>query len=405
MLDPRCAAVALAVCSALTAQGKNLLFYGNSFSTFNGGVVPVVRALAIAAGEPTPFCQAQLVTGTALHFHATDPTQVAAITTSLAAGQQWDAVVMQGISHETTTTLGNPAQFTADAITILGNVRNHSPAATGLIFQTFARGQGHAWYPGTFPSPLVMHTQVRTTCKNAALALQSVFGPGAAANCAIGDCAALREFVPAIYFGDLQHPAPELTILSGMCLFTSLYGQRVSDLTPTLSTQNPLGAILLNFGFGQADWRRMAGIADRCAPRAVRRFPGSGDQLLLESSTLPAAPTASPRTPVVAGATVVARLSSRNGVFTTAPALLVASPFATGQPPIPWLLPELAVDAVAAFALAASGDLSQPLVLTAPVPWALPGLSLVVQGIALAPSSETGNPLLTTTDGHELVFQ
>lgn len=404
MLGLRSAAAFCAFTTLLCAQGKNVLVYGNSLSLFHGGVAPVLTALAAEAGLPPPVIVERSVTGVALHYHATDPAQVAAITTSLPAGQQWDVVILQGISHETTTTLGNPAQFLADATTILGNVRAHSPAVTALVFQTYARGQGHSWYPQYFADPLTMHQQVRTTCRNTAAALCTTFGADTAKNCAIGDCAALLEFAPAYYFVDLQHPAPSVTIMTAMCEFASIYGLRAADVTPDLVTPSALGAKLLNFGYDLDDWRCFSGIADRCAERAVRRYPGSGDALLLETGAQAGSWCAAPLADVTLGTTVEIRVSSRNGVFAAAPTALVGQLFVTGQPPQPnaqW--PELALD-VPLLSLLTVPDLSTPLTLTVTLPFTFPGVSVLLQGVALQPSAETGNALFTTTDGHELRF-
>ncbi len=396
----------VALASGLLAQGKNVLFYGNSLSLFNGGVAPLVRAMAIAAGQPTPFCQAQCVNGVDLHFHATDPAQVAAITNTLPQGQHWDVVVLQGISHETTTTLGNPAHFVADAITIVGNVRNHSPQAKTVLFQTYARAQGHAWYPGTFANPMVMHNQVRTTYRNTVTALEAAFGPGKITNSAVGDCAALLEFNPVYYNVDLQHPANSLTVMSAMCLFTSIYTQLASNITPTLTTSNPLGALLLNYGIGLAEWHRLAGIADQCAKRSVRPHPGSGDQLLLETGTQAGYLSALATETVTTGTSLDMRVSSRNGVFATAPTWLVARLFPTGQAPLPpTAFPELAVGDSSFAVLLTAPSLATPIALTVQMPFTFPGASIMLQGIAFGPSTETGNPLFATTDGHELVFQ
>jgi hypothetical protein len=38
------------------------------------------------------------------------------------------------------------------------------------------------------------------------------------------------------------------------------------------------------------------------------------------------------------------------------------------------------------------------------MPFSWPGYSFLVQGLAFGPSTETGNPWLTATDAHELVF-
>jgi hypothetical protein len=39
------------------------------------------------------------------------------------------------------------------------------------------------------------------------------------------------------------------------------------------------------------------------------------------------------------------------------------------------------------------------------MPFTLPGASLLVQGLAWAPSAATGNPWFTTSEGLEFVFQ
>ncbi len=403
----RHAAIAiLLLASALHAQGKNLLFYGNSFSYFNGGVAQLVRAIAIEAGFPAPTYQERLFAGQDLHFHATDPGQVAAISNFLPPGQTWDTVIMQGISTEATQALGHPVQFVADAILILGNVRNHSPAAKGVMYQTWARAQGHSYYPSIFPSPLAMHNEVRTNYRNAIPALEAVYGTGAAVNSAAGDCAALFEFDPAIYYIDLHHPRKELTVMASMCLFTSIYSRLVCDITPNLSQPSPLGALLNNYGLNGADWSRLAGIADCCAAPALRMYPGSGDEFLLETGTQPGLLTACPHKTMTIGSLVQVRISSRNGVYNTAPAFLLADLFPTGQPPVPLVFfPEIAVDLGTMAVLLAAPDLGNPLTLSVQMSFTVPGASIMVQGLAWAPSAETGNPLFTTTDGHEFVFQ
>ena len=396
----------LALTSLGAAQGKNLLFYGNSFSFFNGGVAPLVRAIAIEAGYQAPVYQERLAAGQDLHFHATDPAQVAAIGNFLPPGQTWDAVVVQGLSTEATQTLGNPTNFIANAVAIVGNVRSHSPAAKAVLYQTFARAQGHSFYPTSFAGPLVMHAQLRANYRQAATAIDTTFGVGTAVNAAVGDCAALLEFDPSIYFVDLHHPANDLTVMASMCLFTAIYADLVSDITPSFSPPSPLGALLNNYGIGAAGWARLAGIADTCAPRTLRPHPGSGDQLLLELGNQPGLLSAGPRRSLTVGNQAQIRLRSRNGVFASAPALVLIDLFPTGQPPLPLAaFPELAVDANALSVLLSAADLQNPLQLSVAMPFALPGVSLLVQGLAWQTSSETGNPWFTTSEGLEFVLQ
>lgn len=404
------ALLGLLVSAALPAQGKNVLFYGNSFSFFNGGVAQIVRAIAIEAGQPAPTCVERLFAGQDLHYHATDPAQIAAISNSLPPGQTWDFVVEQGISTEATVALGHPAQFVQDAITILGNVRSHSPAAQAVMFQTWARGQGHSYYPTTFASPLAMHLEVRGNYHLAVSTLQSTYGPGAARLAAAGDCAALLQFDPSIYFTDLQHPANALTVMTAMCLFSSIYSRSIGDLVPNYPAHTALASLMTNYGFTTADWRRLAGIADTCADRSQRRYPGSGELLLLESGTQNGtqgvAPTAFAVKPVSAGTLVTLRVSSRNGVYDGAGAWLLADLMPTGSPPTPLAAyPELAPAPATLAVLAGAPGLASPLVYSVPIPISAPGISILVQGLAWQASGAMGNPWFTTTDAHELVLQ
>lgn len=397
---------AILLATSLAAQGKNLLFYGNSFSYFHGGVAQLVRAMAIEVGLPPPVYQERLPAGQDLRFHATDPGQVAAISNFLPPGQTWDVVIIQGMSTETTIPLGNPAAFQTNALAIVGNVRAHSPAAKVVMYQTWARGQGHSFYPTHFPGPMAMHNQVRAAYRQVVPAINAAFGPNTAVNSAAGECAALLQFDPSIYFVDLHHQAFELTAMAAMCLFTSIYSRLVGDITPTFSPPSPLAAILNSYNVDAGEWAYLTGIADTCAAPALRLHRGSGDYLLLETGNQPNGLTAVAWHPLGLGSLAQMRVTSRNGVYDNAPAVLLATLFPTGQPPLPFgPFPELAAAPGSLSILLSTSTLQTPLSLTVPMPFTLPGASILVQGLALAPSAETGNPLFTTTDGHRFVFQ
>jgi len=157
----------------------NLLFYGNSYSMFNGGVPSLVAAMAKDAGEPEPNDVARLVGGQNLAFHLNDPGQAAAIQGALPPGQEWDFVVLQGFSTEATQALGDPASFRANAVSIVGNVRAHSPSAQAVLYQTWARARGHGYYLGAnpaFPSPYDMHREVEANYSLAVQDINNAFG-------------------------------------------------------------------------------------------------------------------------------------------------------------------------------------------------------------------------------------
>ena len=173
---------------AVRSQGGylNLLYYGNSYSQGNGTVGALVQALAEEAGFESPNTVQRLVGGQNLSFHLNEPSQAAAVTQSLPLGEEWDFVIMQGFSLEATVALGNPPQFVANAVAILGNVKAHSPGARAVLYQTWARGPGHSVYPASFPEPMAMHRQIENGYREAEAAIRAAFGPGSVRRAAAG---------------------------------------------------------------------------------------------------------------------------------------------------------------------------------------------------------------------------
>jgi hypothetical protein len=400
--------VSLLLASAATAQSKNLLFYGNSLTYYvwGYGVPEMVQKIAIEAGHPSPFIRTALVGGHDLHDHATDPAQVAVISNTLPPGQTWDSVVMQGHYLDATDQGGFSSQvFRSAAVTILTNTRNHSPAARAVMYQTWATAQGHWHYPIPWATPMDMHNEIRGNYRLSVHDLRTAFGAGAATNAAVGDAVALLEWNPVWYEPDKFHPNPATILLAAMCIYTSIYGQGVCEIQPNFSPPGPVALALAPYGLGEADWNRLAGIADTCADPAVRRFPGSGDHLLLESGTGPGPTTACPTRTITAGTFLQLRLRSLNGVFDGVPGCLLIHLFPTGSPPGPWLTyPEVRANPSSMLLVNSSGSLATPMALSLSMPFSWPGYSFLVQGLAFGPSTETGNPWLTATDAHELVF-
>ncbi|MEZ6035861.1 MAG: hypothetical protein R3F29_00170 [Planctomycetota bacterium] len=402
------ALLALTLAPLAAAQGKNLLFYGNSFTYYvwGYGVPEVVAQLAVAAGHPAPFLRTSYSGGGILPDYATQPFHTDAITTSLPPGATWDHVVMQGHMMEATGEQGyDPADFRSAALQILANVRAHSPAAGAVMFQTWACAWGQFYYPVPWPTPLQMHDEVRGNYRLAMADFDLAHGVGAARLAAVGDAVALLGWDPVWYEPDLFHPNPAMVLLAAMCIYTSIYEEPVCTIEPSFQPPDALATLLQSQGVGEAEWRVLTGIADRCAAPQNRRYPGSGDHLLLESSTDGGVPTACADKPLTLGSLLQLRMRSLNGRFDAAPCLIVFDPFVTGLPTGPstqW--PEVASPTGGAMLLLSAADLTAPLGLTLPMPLTLPGISVRVQGIALQASAETGNPLLTATDAHELIF-
>lgn len=400
-------ATACLLAAAAPAQGKNLLFYGNSYTFYSWGygVPELVRRIAIEAGQPPPTIVQALVGGSSLALHATSPSQVAVIGNSLPAGQTWDHVVIQGNSLEATPHFGfSPAAFRGHAVTILGNVRSHSPAARAVMYQTWARAWGHMYYPTPWATPMQMHEMVRGNYDLAVADQRLAFGPNAAVKAAVGDAVALLEWNPAWYHPDRSHPGPAMTLLAAMCIYTSIYGQTICAIVPDFAPTSPLSLALTPHGIGQATWNHLAGMADRCAEPTVRPYPGSADHLLLETATGPGPVTGCPDQRITAGTLVQMQLRSLNGVYDGAIGLLLVDFILTGSPPGPSpAFPELQVD-LGGLIVSPALTLGSPPALSFQLPFSLPGGSFLVQGLAWQSSAASGNPLFTTTDAHEFVF-
>ena len=385
--------------------GLNILAYGNSYSIQNGGAPLLAGAIAEEAGEPIPNVVQKLVGGQNLLYHLTNPTQVAAITTSLPLGEKWDFVIMQGHSLEATASYGDPASFRANAVAILTNVRVHSPDAKAVMYQTWARGPGFSGYPGTYANPYEMHTQIHANYQLAVDDINAAFGPGTAFRAAAGDAVALHAFDSALYTADQSHPNPPISLMAAMAFYQAIYRGRVCDITPDFAGSSNLATKLTSLGLTASDWLQYGGVAERIADNNVRRWPGSSEDHLLRTGingVISSCPIKS------AGMNDVLdiSLSSPVGLYLTTPSFIFIDPFPTGGMPgsmNEW--PEVHFNVGSSFIAKQTMILPASWNFQATIPDNFPGLSLRVQAISVAPSAVTGNLDFTITDGHEIVLQ
>ncbi len=392
-------------CSAgpLAAQSKNLLFYGNSYTQWNGTAGAIVGLIAEEAGHPIPFVVQALIGGATLQTHRFHASQVAFIHNSLPPDNTWDFVVMQGQSLEATFTSGNPVNFRNNAVGIVANVRGHSPAARAILFQTWARAEGHSFYPGTYPTPYAMRGEIETNYGLATQDINNVWGNGTAVHARPGDGVSLLGHAAANYAPDLTHPGPRMTLLTAMAIFTAAYQERVCDLQPDFGGSSNLVLHLTSLGLDAEDWREMAGLADRVADPSLRAQPGSSEDLLLQSG-VHAPVDASPEKPISLGSWISLETSSPNGVYASAPLLVFLDAFVQGGAPGPdATYPELRFDLSRALiytsvsSVGGSGK-TVPVI----IPFQLSGYSLLFQSVAFAPSAM--NPAFTATDAHVFSF-
>ena len=161
---PRVVAVlaALFVGTASGLSADDALFIGNSY-TFggaenairqNGGVPKLVDL--VAASKARQLSSMMLaVGGKDWGYHIKMPA------TDLALGlKKWDWVVLQDHSIQATH-IGNVEAFYHDGETLYRDIRQRSPQAKVVLFETWARQKGHSMYTGvSTPQSFVDPTQM-----------------------------------------------------------------------------------------------------------------------------------------------------------------------------------------------------------------------------------------------------
>lgn len=139
-----------------------VLFIGNSF-TFGGPVPVLFEQLATDAGWPTPDVTYSAFGGERLSGHRDRPETVSKVDEG-----GWDFVVLQEFSTGPTDGLGNPERFKQDATWFYDRVKASSPEARVFLYMTWAREEGHQYYPNSFADPAEMQAQLRTHYNDAA---------------------------------------------------------------------------------------------------------------------------------------------------------------------------------------------------------------------------------------------
>lgn len=131
-------------------QAEDVLFIGNSFTfgggskviSSNGGVPKLVGAIAASKGK-TLETRMLAVGGKDFAFHL----QQATTDTDLRL-KKWDRVVLQGYSLEATH-LRQPEEFLKNGELFYRRIRESSPNAKIVLYETWARGPGNKLYTGT----------------------------------------------------------------------------------------------------------------------------------------------------------------------------------------------------------------------------------------------------------------
>lgn len=260
--------------SAFAQDPKDILFYGNSFTnaTCCGGTVSVpniFRAVAVSAGHPSPRVVNAAVDGQSLQWHLTSPSQMQRITTGIVASEKWENVVLQDFSTWPTH-IGNLPQHITSTLGIYQAVAAHSPDVVPVLYETWARGYGNAFYTGGSPSfpggPLQMQQELRDGYRMSTDNINNTVGSPIAKLAPAGDAWELANF-PANFYGDgSYHASNRGSLLNALVLYGTIYDdQTVSDINLT--------AVLTPLGLSASDGVFLTSLAD--AVLATVPEPGS----------------------------------------------------------------------------------------------------------------------------------
>jgi hypothetical protein len=257
---------------------SRVLFVGNSF-TFTANMPRTFAQLVEASGFPVPEVGVRAIGGQTLEGHRADTGTEGAPSI---VREGWDVVILQELSTRPTDALGDPAQFKEDATFFHDLAVTAEPETQVVLYETFARRAGHAYYPATFTSPADMQAQLRfhyDDCAESFIPMHSTVvmsRPVIVAH--VGDAwervLSARE-LPPLHASDDYHPNENGAYLSALVFFGTLYQRSVEGL-PALGIDEDIALELQ----GHAD--AITGAARRAPAIECPRVLAVGDALAID---------------------------------------------------------------------------------------------------------------------------
>lgn len=261
-----CLSLALLLATPAAGEPKNVLFYGNSFTLGFGStrsVNALFKDIATAAGEEMPLVQSAAASGQTLGWHLDNNTQ--AIFTLIPPDKDWDFLVMQEHSTKLTRAFTGSPSFPqsivdsqADAAGLYQRAATRSPDVVPVLYETWARGPGHAFYTGTppvFSDPAEMQAEVRAGYDLLQQAIDDSAGVDIARIAPVGDAWEIAEW-DRLHANDRWHAQNRGTLLAALVIYGTVY----DDLT---TSDIDLGSVLSSLGLSQADGDFLTAAADQ----------------------------------------------------------------------------------------------------------------------------------------------
>jgi hypothetical protein len=228
--------------SPVQGKGKNILFFGNSFTMGAGGTPYIVAEIAGLAGHPVPNVDMATSGGKTLEWHLVNSVKDIANPRDFAAGDgfQWDFVVMQEYSTRPTThpKTGNIAAFLRDAPKLYEAVAKHSPNVIPVLQETWSRSPKHSFFPKIFKEPAEMQAQLRENYGKAKAAVDKAAGKPIARIAPVGDAWELTGW-DNLHGRDEYHGNNRGYFLAALVMYATIYEDAtVSDIDLTQLAAN-----------------------------------------------------------------------------------------------------------------------------------------------------------------------
>ena len=184
---------------------------------------------------------------------------VAAPEIAYQSSSNWNEVVIQGYSTEATSAYSTApsAGFIPNATNLYARVRKSTKGGgvRAVLFETWARGVGHEFYPDTFVSPQAMQGEITANYRAASGLLRSAWGGKEETSVVapVGQAFGKDGFAAELYGGDLYHADGRGVELAAMVLFNTIYGEFIEEKT-TYAAVLAAGATELS----ESEWNRLA---------------------------------------------------------------------------------------------------------------------------------------------------
>ncbi len=251
--------------SLATAAPKNVLFYGNSFTLGFGSTDSVnglFEDIAIAAGQEAPLVQSAAASGQDVEWHVNNNT--AAIFTLIPPDRDWDNIVIQEHSTKLTRAYTGSPSFPASideskttVVDLVNTAQTRSTDVVPVLYETWARGPGHAFYTGATPQfpggTAEMQAEVRAGYDALKGAVDADHGSDLALIAPVGDAWENANY-ENLHANDLWHAGNRGTLLAALVIYNTIYEDDTSDID--------LSGILTSLNLTADDGAQLTAIAD-----------------------------------------------------------------------------------------------------------------------------------------------